>query len=238
MTGDEHHIMKSFDSELQQLHADLARLAGLAESQLADALKALVERDDELATQVVAGDDQADRLDQHINDSILRVLALRAPVADDLRAVVTALRVSAELERIADLAANVAKRSLVLSHSADLPPVRAVVRMGQVVLTLLKRALDAYLTPDAEAAVAVWGQDQEVDDLYSSLFREILTYMMEDPRTITPCTQLMFAAKNLERIGDHATNIAEMTHYLVKGKPLREPRPKHDVSAYIGREGF
>lgn len=222
----DNHIVKSYEEELTALR-DLVRRMGLqAETQLRAALQALAERDDQAAHRVVAEDRAVDTHEEQTNDLTLRLLALRAPVADDLRRVVTALKVSSELERIADLAANIAKRTLVLNQSPPAQPVRTTSRMGALVAGRVRQVLDAYIDLDAEAALGVWSTDEEVDDLHSSLFREILTYMMEDPRTITPCTHLMFVAKNLERCGDHATNIAEMVHFLVRGTPLREVRPK------------
>jgi phosphate transport system protein len=220
------HIVKTYDAELDRLRQIIARMGGKAEAQMRAALEAMTERDNDAAAQVVVADHEIDEYDAQVNDLTMRLLALRAPVADDLRTVITALKVSAELERIGDLSANVAKRSLVLSQTPAVPAARAALRMGWMVLDRIKRVLDAYLAHDAGAALEVWKSDQEVDDLYSSLFREILTYMMEDPRTITASTHLMFVAKNLERCGDHATNIAEMTYYLVSGRPLREDRPK------------
>lgn len=225
-----HHIVKSYDAQLDSLRNTLARMGARAEAQLRAALDALANRDDEAAARIVAEDRQVDLFEDEINALTLRLLALRSPVADDLRTVVTAIKVAAELERIADLAANVAKRTLVLNQSAAVPAVRAVARMGWLVVGRIKEVLDAYLDHDSERALAVWRSDQEVDDLHSSLFREILTYMMEDPRTIGSCAHLMFVAKNVERCGDHATNIAELTYYLVTGEPLRGERPKHDTS--------
>jgi phosphate transport system protein len=159
------------------------------------------------------------------------LLALRQPVAQDLRAIVGALKISGELERIGDYAANVAKRALVLNQ---LPPVRAtnaVAHLGRLVQEIIKDTLDAYGDRDADKALSVWNRDQEVDDLYTSMFRELVTYMMEDPRNITACTHLMFIGKNIERIGDHATNIAEIIHFEIFGAPIRAPRPKGDVSS-------
>jgi phosphate transport system protein len=228
------HIVRNYDAELDRLRQMIGRMGGQAEAQLRSALEAMTERDSDAAALVVAGDHEIDDYDAQVNDLTVRLLALRAPVADDLRTVLTALKVSAELERIADLAANVAKRTLVMNQAAAVPASRAAIRMGWVVVDRIKRVLDAYLAYDAEAALDVWKGDHEVDDLYSSLFREILTYMMEDPRTITASTHLMFVAKNLERCGDHATNIAEMTCYLVSGRPLRQDRPKHDTSSITG----
>jgi phosphate transport system protein len=228
------HIVKSYDDELKKLHDALARMSGLAEIQLRSAMEALDRRDSDLASQVMNEDGKVDECEHFINEQTVRLLALRAPVADDLRMVIASLKVAADLERIADHAANAAKRSLVLNQMPQVSPMRSLVRMGKLVQTLLAEVLGAFLSHDAERALAVRSRDQEVDDLYSSLFREILTYMMEDPRTITSCSHLMFIAKNIERIGDHATNIAEMTYFLVTGKSLNDQRPKRDVSAFEG----
>ena len=216
----DHHIVKSFDEELKRLQDALARMGGLTEQQLRGAIDALERRDSELATRIMNDDSRVDECEVFVNDQTIRLLALRSPVADDLRAVIATLKAAGDLERIADHAANAAKRSLV--------------RMGKLVQGLLAEVLAAYLSHDAERALAVRSRDQEVDDLYSSLFREILTYMMEDPRTITACTHLMFIAKNIERIGDHATNIAEMTYFLVTGRNLNDQRPKRDTSSLEG----
>lgn len=225
------HIVKSFDDELGRLEETLARMGGLAESQLAAFLNALTERDSDAAARVVGEDAKIDALDAQVNEMAVRLLALRNPLADDLRAVITALKMSGELERIADHAASSAKRVLVLNQMPPIGSARAVVRMGWLVVEMIKDVLDAYLSRDAEKALAVWNRDQEVDDLYSSVFRELLTYMLEDTRNITACTHLLFVAKNLERVGDHATNIAEMTHYLATGESLRASRPKRDVTS-------
>jgi phosphate transport system protein len=229
--GDQ-HIVKSYDDELKRLHDALARMAGLAEAQLAAAIEALDKRDSDIATKVMNDDPKVDECEHFINEQTVRLLALRAPVADDLRMVISALKAAGDIERIADHAANAAKRSLVLNQMPPVGPMRSLVRMGRLVAELLNEVLDAFLAHDAERALAVRSRDQEVDDLYSSLFREILTYMMEDPRTITACSHLMFIAKNIERVGDHATNIAEMTYFIATGRSLNDQRPKRDTSAY------
>ncbi|WP_142849143.1 phosphate signaling complex protein PhoU [Telmatospirillum sp. J64-1] len=228
------HIVASYDAQLNKLHETIARMGGLAEAQLSAAMQAMLNRDSDLAGRVMGGDSKVDEFEALINDQTVRLLALRAPVADDLRTVLTALKVASTLERVADYAANAAKRTLVLNQSPPIPPVRAVVRMGSQVLSMLKEVLDAYLERDVERALDVWKRDQEVDDLYSSLFRELLTYMMEDPRNITPGSHLMFIAKNIERVGDHATNIAELTYYMAKGVSLRGERPKGDTTPFVG----
>lgn len=233
MSIGEQHIVKSYDIELGKLGDALARMGGLAESQLAAAIQALENRDGELAGIVVGDDARIDSLDAFINEQAIKVLALRSPVADDLRTVVTALKIAGEVERIGDLAANVAKRALVLNQVPPVTQTRSVSRLGRLSLAMVKDVLDAYLGGDAERALAVRDRDQELDEIHSALFREILTYMMEDARTITPCSHLLFIAKNLERIGDHATNIAEMTHFRVTGKALPEERVKRDTAASL-----
>ena len=227
----DHHIVRSYDAELSRLHDTVSRMAGLAEQQLADAIHAMTDRDSEKAAEVIKGDAQIDELDLAVNEMTVRLLALRAPVADDLRGVLTALKVSLSLERIADYAKNAAKRAVILNQLPPVAATRAVARMGWLVLEMLKEVMDAYLAGDADRAVAVWNRDLEVDELHSSVFRELLTYMMEDPRSITPSTHLLFIAKNIERMGDHATNIAELAHYSVRGKPIAGIRPKRDVAS-------
>lgn len=230
------HIVKSYDEELKKLNDALARMGGLVEVQLRLAMEALDKRDSDTASRVMTDDSKVDECEHFVNEQTVRLLALRAPVADDLRMVIASLKVAGDLERIADHAANAAKRSLVLNQMPQVAPMRSLVRMGKLVQTLLAEVLGAFLSHDAERALSVRSRDQEVDDLYSSLFREILTYMMEDPRTITACSHLMFIAKNIERIGDHATNIAEMTYFLVTGRSLNDQRPKRDTSAFEGAE--
>jgi phosphate transport system protein len=226
------HTLKAFDEELERLNQTIARMGGLAETQLNAAVQALLQGDEALAAQVVTTDDQVDGAEDDINEQVVRLLALRQPVADDLRLVMSSLRVSAALERIADHASSTAQRVRILNESATVPAVKTVARLGWLVLELLKEALDAFMERDADRALKVWERDEEVDDLYSSLFRELLTYMMEDPRHITPCTHLLFIAKNLERVGDHATNLAESAWFIVKGKPLTSDRPKRDMSSF------
>jgi phosphate transport system protein len=225
------HIARAYDEELHRLSNTIAEMGGLAESQLGAAIEAVVARDTELATHVVQGDAKVDQLEREIDNLAIRVLALRQPVARDLRAIFAALKIASDLERIADYAANVAKRSIALSQTPPVRPVYALPRMAQFAQLLIKDVLDAYVERDAEKAYAVWVRDAELDEMYSSLFRELLTYMMEDPRSISACTHLLFMAKNIERIGDHATNISENLYYLVNGKPLEEVRPKGDISS-------
>lgn len=226
------HIVKSYDEELRKLSTLIVQMGGLAESQLASAVEAVVKRDSDLAAQVVQGDGKIDTLRDQVDDFAIELLARRQPMANDLRVIVSALRISSEIERIGDYAKNVAKRSVALNQAPLVRPVHAIPRMAALVQALIKDTLDAYITADAAKADAVWARDEEVDELYTSLFRELLTYMMEDPRSITPCTHLLFIAKNIERIGDHATNIAELIHYTVKGEMITESRPKGDDTAY------
>jgi phosphate transport system protein len=225
------HIIKSYDEELDRLGKMIAEMGGLAESQLAAATDSVARRDSDLAARVIEGDEQVDRLERELDNLAIRLLALRQPMARDLREIVAALKIAADLERICDYAANVAKRSIALAQSPPIQPVHALPRMAQLALLLVKDVIDAYVGRDADKALLVWNSDEELDAMYSSLFREFLTYMMEDPRNIGPCTHLLFMAKNIERIGDHATNIAENVYYLVHGTPLTEARPKGDQSS-------
>jgi len=226
------HIVKSFDDELKQLSQMVAQMGGLAEAQLQAAIEALVARDAEQAARVVQSDARIDQLERQISNQTIRMLALRQPMAQDLRQIVAALKISSDIERIGDYAANVAKRAIALTQSPPMRPVGGIARMGRLVQQIIKDTLDAFSENDADKAVAAWKRDQEVDDMYNSLFRELLTYMMEDPRNIGPSTHLMFIAKNIERIGDHATNVAEIIHFLVRGEDITEARPKSDKTSF------
>jgi len=223
------HTVRSFSADLEELSVDLARMGGLAEDMLSDAIQAIGTRDSALADTVVARDPQIDNLQVEAEKKILRLLALRQPLARDLRQTISALKIAAELERIGDLAKNIAKRAKVLDIVEPVAALKGVARMGRLVIAQLKRVLDAYSAQETEAANKVWTRDEEVDEHYQSLFRELLTYMMEDPRTISGCAHLLFVAKNLERIGDHCTNIAEEVHFLVTGEQLPTERPKVDA---------
>src|SRR5580692_2052824 len=225
------HIARGYDEELRKLNNTIAEMGGLAESQLGAAIEAVATRDTELGAHVVQGDAQVDQLERDVDNLAIRLLALRQPVARDLREIFAALKIASDLERICDYAANVAKRSIALSQKPPIQPVHALPRMAQFALLLVKDVIDAYVEHDADKALAVWKRDEELDEMYSSLFREFLTYMMEDPRNIGVCTHLLFMAKNIERIGDHATNIAENLYYLVHGTPLTQVRPKGDKSS-------
>ena len=226
------HIVKSFDEELHDLNEIVIRMGGMAESQLATSIEALIKRDSELASRVVQQDAAIDALEERLDQDSVRVLALRQPMADDLREVVSALKISSDLERIGDYSKNVAKRVIAINQVAPMEPVSAIHRLGRLVQSIIKDTLDAYIARDAERAVDVWHRDAEVDEMYTGLFREILTYMMEDPRNITACTHLLFIAKNIERMGDHATNIAETIHFLVTGRRMEGGRPKGDTSSF------
>lgn len=220
------HIVKAYDEELQHLNNTIARMGGLAEEQLASAIQSAVKRDSELASETIENDDKVDRLEHELDDFVVRLLALRQPMASDLRNIIAALKIASDLERIADCATNVAERAIALNEIPPVKPLYTIPRMGGLVQQMIKDVLDAYIERDADKAVEVWHRDDEVDEMYTALLRELLTYMLENPRNITPCTHLLFIAKNIERIGDHATNIAEMVHFLVHGGPFRETRPK------------
>lgn len=224
MTGE--HIVKAYDDELQHLNATIIKMGGLTEAQIDGAIQALVNRDAELAYKIINDDDRIDALNYEVDTQAMRLLALRQPMALDLRNVVAALKISADLERIADYATNMARRTIPLTETTPMYPIHALPRMGRAVMTMMKNVIDAYIEQDADKAISVWHADAEVDEMYVSLFRELLTYMMEDARRITPCTHVLFIAKNVERMGDHVTNICETIYFLVHGERLREDRPR------------
>jgi phosphate transport system protein len=224
------HTLRAYDEELDAITAELARMGGLAESEVADAIRAIATRDIALASSVIARDARLDGLEMEIERKAVRLIALRQPVADDLRRTVAAMKISLNLERCGDLAKNIAKRALVIAESEPVTPLTSSIeRMGELVTTRLKEVLDALTSREVDRAVTVWLTDHEVDEHYDAIFRELLTYMMGDPRTITACAHLLFVAKNLERIGDHATNIAEILHYEITGVELTDERPKSDA---------
>ena len=225
------HIVKAFTEQLESLANSVAQMGGLAEAQLANAIESIAKRDGKLAEAAIGSDERVDRIQQTIEEHALKLLALRQPMAVDLRATLAAIKIANELERIGDLAKNIGKRALVLNREPPIRLTQSLARMGRQSLAQLKMVLDAYSDRDAEAARNVWRHDEEIDELYNSLFRELLTYMMEDPRTIGLCTHLLFIAKNIERAGDHATNIAETVHHMVTGSFLRNDRPKADVTS-------
>jgi phosphate transport system protein len=227
----QNHIVKKYDEDLKQLNDLLARMGGLAEAQLKSAVDAVVRRDSDLAARTIESDDETDELEMKIDDLVVNLLALRQPVAADLREIISALKVSNELERVADCSTNVAKRAIRLNEYPAIRSTTTIPRMAQVAQYMVKDVLDAYIERNVEKAMDVWHRDDDLDALHTALFRELLTYMMEDPRNITPCTHMLFIAKNIERIGDHATNIAEMCNYLVNGGPFAESRPKTAAAA-------
>lgn len=226
------HLVKSYDTELNRLRAILAEMGGIVENQVALAAQAILSSDPDAATEAVNKDPQVDVLERDIEQFVVRMLALRQPMAADLRFIVASLKMSGDLERIGDYATNVAKRSIVLTQFNTPFALAGLAHMCHLVQDQLKTIIDAVDAGDADKAVEVWRADRTVDDVYNGIFRELITYMMEDPRNITPCTHLLFIAKNLERIGDHTTNIAETVYYAVRGEVLPDARPKGDTSAY------
>jgi len=233
MTFMTEHTAKAFDADLDEITRHVAEMGGLVEQQIAEAVHALVERDVALAERVIAKDAAIDRLQQEIEEKAVLTIARRQPMAVDLRVVVAAMRVASDLERIGDHAKHIAKRVVALDddlYSQKL--IRGIEHMATLVSAMLKQVLDAYASRDVAAALAVWKGDEEVDAICTSLFRELLTYMMEDPRNITFCMHLMFCAKDVERMGDHATNIAESVYYMIEGRPITEQRPKGDTTSF------
>jgi len=227
------HTVKAYGDELNQLTAEVARMGGLAEAQVADAVDSVARRDIALARAVVDRDTRLDAMHRDIERKAIRLIALRQPVASDLRRTLASMKLAVDLERTGDLAKNIAKRGLILAEGEPMPPLtRSIERMGKLVSMRLRDVLDAYAAAEIDRAIAVWNTDDEVDEHYNALFRELLTYMMGDPRTITAGTHLLFMAKNLERIGDHATNIAEIIHFELTGEELTSQRPKLDVLSH------
>jgi phosphate transport system protein len=227
------HTVKAFDAELQDLARMVAEMGGLAEKQVADSVDALARRDTALAQRVTASDPNIDHLQREIEEKAVLTIARRQPMAVDLREVVGALRLANDLERIGDLAKNIAKR--VIALNTEFPPpklIRGVQHMSGLLLHQLKAVLNAYARRNLDEAMAVWRGDEEIDAVCTSVFRELLTYMMEDPRNITFCIHLLFCAKNIERMGDHATNIAETVHYMISGKSITDQRPKGDTTSF------
>jgi phosphate transport system protein len=226
------HTARAFDTDLEDLTRKVAEMGGLAEKQIADAVDALSRRDHELAKKVVAADAAIDVLQLEIEEKAILTIARRQPMAVDLREIVGALRLANDIERIGDLAKNIAKRALAIADESHPKPLMSGIRhMVELALEQLKEVLDAYSERDADKALAVWRNDAQIDAMYNSLFRELLTYMMEDPRNIGISTHLLFGAKNVERVGDHTTNIAETVHFLVRGFNIADDRPKDDQTS-------
>ncbi|MEP5152484.1 phosphate signaling complex protein PhoU [Planktotalea sp.] len=226
------HISSAFDRDLEAIQAQIMQMGGMVEAAILNAAKSLETRDTELADKVRAGDKDIDKLEEQINEAAARLIALRSPTAIDLRLVLSVIKISAALERIGDYAKNMAKRTSVL---AQLPEVSgsqsSLRRMAREVQVMLKDVLDSYIQRDADLAINVIMRDADVDQMYNALFREFLTFMMEDPTNITPCMHLHFIAKNTERMGDLVTNIAEQVVYLVTGEAPEEDRIKSDISS-------
>lgn len=226
------HIVRSYEEELSSLKAKIAKMGGLAEQIVGQAIDALDRRDPDLAEATIKEDEAIDALEREIEEQVITIIARRQPMASDLRQVMSALHISTDLERIGDLGKNIAKRALaVVSEQQPKKLMLGLKHMGELALAQLKEVLDAYIERDADRALKVWYKDEDIDAVYNSLFRELLTYMMEDPSNIGLCTHLLFGAKNIERIGDHATNIAETVYYLVHGVPITDQRPKSDTTS-------
>lgn len=229
-----HHILSAFDRDLESVQAMLVKMGGLVESQLLDAAQALEARDEELAEAVRQRDKQVDHLEEQINAEAARLIALRSPTAGDLRIALSVIKISGNLERVGDYSKNIAKRTKVLSSMPSISgSAGAIRRMALAVAAMLQDALDSYIQRDAKLAHDVRDRDVEVDQMYNALFREFLTYMLEDPRNITPCMHLHFIAKNIERMGDLCTSVAEQVIYLVTGELPDDARPKTEsVTAF------
>ena len=227
------HIVKSYDEDQRRIVEDVVRMGQAAVAQLEAALDVVERRDDSAARRIVANDESIDESERRISHDVM-LLALRGPMARDLREILAGLRIPADIERIGDYAANVAKRSIALNVSPPMPQITGLRALGKLAARQVRDVLVAYQNSDAEQAVQVRARDAELDAHYTALFRELLTYMMEDPRNITPCTHLLFMAKNLERIGDHATNIAENVWFLVHGDQPLPPRDKRDETSTTG----
>ena len=224
------HIVKSYDEEQQRLAGELLRMGEMAAAQLEAALDVVERRDDNAAQRVIDNDEAIDALEQETSQDVMK-LTLRGPLARDLRQILAALRIASDIERVGDYAANVAKRSTALNLAPPLPQVSGLHAIGTLAVQQLRDVLTAYRDSDVEAAQRIRDRDAEIDTAYTALFRELLTYMMEDARAITPCTHLLFMAKNIERIGDHATNIAENVLFLVTGEESVPPREKRDTTS-------
>jgi phosphate transport system protein len=226
------HTVKSFDEDIAQLRAVITRMGGLCETQIAESVDALMSRNAEAAQTIIENDKRLDALEAEAEALAVRIIALRAPLADDLREIVAALKIAGVLERIGDYAKNIAKRSAVVAQSQPVAPAVIIPEMARVVVEIIRDTLDAFVDRDPVKALALLQRDQQVDEYYNSLFRALLTFMMENPHYITPSTHLLFVAKNLERIGDHATSVAEMVYYSVTGQRPAE-RPKNDFTSTV-----
>jgi len=230
MHNEHDHIVKRYDDEQARLSDEIQRMGAMSVAQLEAALDVIERRDDNAAARIIANDEAIDALEHEVSQDVMK-LALRGPMATDLRIILAALRIASDIERVGDYAANLAKRSMALNTAPPMPQVRGLYALGRLAAQQMRDVLAAYRELDADAAQRVRERDTELDLQYTALFRELLTYMMEDARAITPCTHLLFMAKNLERIGDHATNIAENVWFLIHGEELMPPRDKRDDSS-------
>ncbi|HTA66196.1 MAG TPA: phosphate signaling complex protein PhoU [Xanthomonadaceae bacterium] len=228
------HIVKSFDTELHRLTGEIVRMGEISVTQIEASMDVLERRDSRAAERVVHNDDAIDELEATVSHDVVKLLVMRSPVARDLREVLAALRIASDIERIGDYAANIAKRSLALNLAPPVAQARGLPGLAELACELVREVIAAYSDRDAERAIAARARDAELDTLYTGLFRELLTYMMEDPRQITSCTHLLFMAKNIERIGDHATNIAENVWFLVHGDEVMPVREKRDFTSMQG----
>lgn len=227
---DHQHIVKSYADEINALQRQIIQMGGLVEKQVSDAIRALKDRDVKIAARVIEQDDQVDQMEEDIDKEAIRLLAIRQPMAVDLRVIAMAMKISNDLERIGDYASNMAKRAISLAEQPPLKPLYTIPHMGQITQAMVKQILDAYVERDSAKAMAAWHRDNEVDQLYDSLFRELMTYMLEEPRNIPTCVDLLSVAKHVERIGDHACNIAEKIHYMVHSERInRMPFPEKDA---------
>lgn len=223
------HIVRAYDDDLIEISRKITEMGGIAETMLSNAMQALVKGDTELARRVIATDLKLDELEREIEEKAIMTIARRQPMAIDLRMIVSAIRIAGDIERIGDLSKNIGKRVVAIGGQfAPQKIVGGVVHITELALDRLRRVLDAYVQRSDSMALEIWSNDEEIDNLYNSIFRELLTYMMEDPRNIGFCTHLLFSSKNIERIGDHATNIAETIHYMLTGDILSSDRPKSD----------
>lgn len=228
------HTVKAFDDDLGQLRALVSEMGGRAEAAITDALQALVRRDLDAAARIVEDDKKIDAIQDEIERQVVRLIALRAPMADDLREILAAMKIAGVVERMGDYAKNIAKRVPILTEAKNLEPLSILPAMGRLVSEMVHDVLDAFAARDPEAAIGVSESDKAVDDFYNSLFRTLLTYMLENPHNITASTHLLFIAKNLERIGDHATNVAEMVYFAATGHQMAERPRGEDLLAPTG----
>jgi phosphate transport system protein len=227
------HTAREFEEDLKLIDTKIAHMGGMTETALIQAVRSLERNDTALAELTISQDDAIDRIEREIEEKVITVIARRQPVATDLRQTISAARVASDLERVGDLAKNIAKRVIAVTNEPNNKKLMiGITNMSQCAQQLLKDTLDAYLNRDTDKALKVWSRDDEIDAIYNSVFRELLTYMMEDPRNISFCAHMLFIAKNLERIGDHCTNIAENTYYLVHGRMLEDVRPKSDTTSF------